>query len=105
VAYVLVLCLMVLFLLLKTSYQGSEMALMLTRNYGKRGINRMVLLSHLPIDCSLHPAKFQDLRCGMKFMFSFSIEVIGGGEGLSSSHGHSTHKSCLLFFYFFHLRL
>jgi hypothetical protein len=43
----------------------------------------MVLLSHLAMDCNLLPATFQDLRFGIKFIFSSKIEIIDGDEGLN----------------------
>jgi hypothetical protein len=42
----------------------------------------MVVLSHLATDCSLLPATFQDLRFGIKFIFSSKIEIIDACKGV-----------------------
>jgi hypothetical protein len=41
------------------------------------------MLNHLPTGCSLEQEKFQDLRFGIKFLFSSKIEIIVGGEWLN----------------------
>jgi hypothetical protein len=80
--------------LLKTIENEFEMTI---RNYCRGAINWMVMLNHLPTDCSLLPATFQDLRLGIKFMFSSKIEVSDGDEGLNPSLGSSTHNNLFAF--------
>lgn len=43
---------------------------------------------------SLLPAKLQDLRFGMKIIFSFKTDNTDGREVVNSSHGSSTRKIC-----------
>jgi hypothetical protein len=78
--------------------QNFEVALI--RNYCRHGINSMVMFNHLATDCSLLPATFQDLRFGIKFIFSFKTQIIDGDEVLNSSDGTSTHirLPCFTFF-------
>jgi hypothetical protein len=51
---------------------------------------------------SLLPATFRDLRFGITFIFLSKADIIDGGEGSSSSHGSSTHKSYPFFCVFEH---
>jgi hypothetical protein len=37
--------------------------------------------NHLATDCRVLPATFQDLRLGIKFIFSPKIEIIDAGKG------------------------
>jgi len=60
----------------------------------------VVVLIHLATDCSLVPSTFQDLRCGIKFLLSFNIEITVGDEVLTSSYGSSTYFT---FYTFFHI--
>jgi len=61
----------------------------------------MVVLSHLPMDCSLLAATFQDLRFGIIFIFSSKIKAFVVGDGLNSSLGSSTHNSFQFYFFSF----
>jgi hypothetical protein len=53
----------------------------------------MVMLSHFATNCSLLPTIIEDLRFGIKFIFSSKIEIIDGCKGLNSGHGSTTQNS------------
>jgi hypothetical protein len=64
---------------------------LITRNYCGPGVNWMIVLIHLAMDCSLLAAKFQDLRFGI--IFTSKIKTFVGRNRLNSSLGSSTHNS------------
>jgi hypothetical protein len=67
----------------------------------KRGINWMIMLNHVATHRSLLPATLQDVRFGIKFVFSSKTEIIDGGEGFESSNDRSTENSFTFYFAFF----
>jgi hypothetical protein len=80
--------------------ENQDFEMLRKRNYCKQGIDWMVEVNNLAMDCSLRLDTFQDLRFGIKFIFSSKIEIIDGGEGLNSSHSSYSSFMCL-----FHLQL
>lgn len=61
------------------------------RKYFGPGVNWMIMLNRLAMDCSLLAAKFKDLRFGI--IFSSKIKTFVGSDKFSSSLGFPTHNS------------